>query len=292
MRLLNEIISLLSDENTSLNACLVKSQVLAHKLNNAELKSWVISELRGYSQDAELPHYRKLKMSFFGLVTNGYYFYNNTRLPVSHLTDEQCARISSYNVIDSISSIEEWGNKENPSFSVPAELTPLFSDAYSGGYYVQDIEGKIGSQAKDLLNNIRSKLLEYCLELLNEIPEDINLDSKLDEEIQELSREHLNIILNDNAKLVLGNETNSNQSTSIENNITTINQIADIDIKELERAIQADKNNNDYEEKKWGKNVQSWFDRMMNKAGTESWEVSKATAASLLANIITKVSGF
>lgn len=58
--LLDDIIAILSDEKGSLNAALLKTQVLLHQIGHKELVSWVIHELTGYPEDVELPAYRKV----------------------------------------------------------------------------------------------------------------------------------------------------------------------------------------------------------------------------------------
>ena len=53
--LLDDIITILSDEKGGLNAALLKTQVLLHQIGHKELVPWVIHELTGYPEDFELP---------------------------------------------------------------------------------------------------------------------------------------------------------------------------------------------------------------------------------------------
>ena len=55
MKLLDEIIDLLADENASLNAALLKTKVLMHTIGHAELAEWVNDELNGYPKDKPVP---------------------------------------------------------------------------------------------------------------------------------------------------------------------------------------------------------------------------------------------
>ena len=85
MELLSEIIQLLSSEKPSLVNALYKTQVLAHKLKEPEIKLWVEHELKGYSKGEEVPSYRVLRSGAFGRITNGYKSYENYPLPILNL---------------------------------------------------------------------------------------------------------------------------------------------------------------------------------------------------------------
>jgi hypothetical protein len=62
MQLIEDLITTLSAERPRLEDALIKAQILAHRLGEAELRAWVDSELRGYSPGTELPPYRVLQV--------------------------------------------------------------------------------------------------------------------------------------------------------------------------------------------------------------------------------------
>ncbi len=292
MKLLNELIEMLSDENISLHSCLIKAKILAHKLQDDDFKKWVNYELVGYPNSSDLPHYRTINLVLFGYVTNGYHHYPNHRLPTSHLSKQQIENITKRDMLESINSIEEWSKRDNLSFSVPIEVCSLFSEVFAETYYVQNIVANVGLDGnKSILTQVRSKLLDYCLNILDEIPEDIGLNDKVGEPIKELSQKQFQVIVKDNASLHISHDITQTKTnnTNIESNI---NQISSIDITNLEEAIKKDKEGQGLNEKSWGKNVQKWYDEMLKKAGTESWDISKATASAILANTISKFAGF
>ncbi len=294
MKLLNELIEMLSDENISLHSCLIKAKILAHKLQDDDFKKWVNYELVGYPNSSDLPHYRTINLVLFGYVTNGYHNYPNHRLPISHLSKQQIENITKRDMLESINSIEEWSKRDNLSFSVPIEVCSLFSEVFGETYYVQNIVANVGLDGnKGILTQVRSKLLDYCLNILDEIPEDIGLNDKVDEPIKELSQKQFQVIVKDNASFHIGNDViQSSTTTNIKNLMNINHQITNIDIKNLKEAIKTDKAENNFTEESWGTNVQNWFDDMLKKAGTESWDVSKATAVAILANMISNLAGF
>lgn len=71
MHLLNEIIDLLSSSEPSVENALFKAQVLAHRLGEVEMKSWVVSELKGYADRSDLPPYRILPVTVMADLSNG-----------------------------------------------------------------------------------------------------------------------------------------------------------------------------------------------------------------------------
>lgn len=289
MRILNELIELLADHDTILDTCLIKAQILAHKLKNEDFKKWVNYELKGYPAGVALPTYRILSLVLFGDVSNGYYRYSNYRLPLSHLSEEQAYRLTTKEIDESISSIENWANIDSISLSLPTEACAMFSNAFNEGYYVERIEAKIGAgKGKDILIQIRSKLLEYCLTISDEFPDDIGLNDTIDKSVREFSNEQFKIIVKDNANIHIGDTLSQ---TSNETNIN-INQVSTEDIQELLEAIGKDREVNEVNENSWGENIENWYMDMLKKAGTDSWDISKAAAAAILATVISKYAGF
>jgi hypothetical protein len=61
MKLLDEIIGLLSSEGAPLTEALLKTKVLLHIIGRKELAEWVNSELNGYRETDTLPSYRTLR---------------------------------------------------------------------------------------------------------------------------------------------------------------------------------------------------------------------------------------
>lgn len=286
MKILNELIEILADHNIELDMCLIKAQILAHKLKNEDFKKWVNYELRGYPTDVNLPTYRIMNLVLFGDISNGYHRHFDYRLPLSNLSEQQINRLTIRRVDESVSSIKDWANIDNLSFSIPTEACAIFSDAFNG-YHVERIEAK-ASNGKDILTQIRSKLLEYCLTISNEFPDDINLTDTIDKSIKEFSSEQFKIIVQDNANIHIGNTLSQ---ISNDTNIS-VNKISSEDIDELVKAISEDRKTNEISEKSWGENVENWYMDMLKKAGTDSWDISKAAAAAILATLISKYAGF
>jgi len=70
MNLIGAIINELMDYDKSISSPLLKTKVLAHRIKNDRLSSWVEGEIGGFSEDVELPDYRKSKGILMGNFMN------------------------------------------------------------------------------------------------------------------------------------------------------------------------------------------------------------------------------
>ena len=68
--LADEIISLLSNESSSLSEALLKTKVFLHEIGKKELIDWINRELNGYPDGAEVPSYRVLESRVMGNLVN------------------------------------------------------------------------------------------------------------------------------------------------------------------------------------------------------------------------------
>lgn len=58
MKLIEEIIEILSDSTPNIEQALMKTKVLLYKLGEKDLTSWIKNELEGYESENDLPTYR------------------------------------------------------------------------------------------------------------------------------------------------------------------------------------------------------------------------------------------
>ena len=66
MKLIHEIINELIDTDKSISSPLLKTKVLASRLQNDVLLNWVSYELKGYHTGGDLPDYRKYSGNITG----------------------------------------------------------------------------------------------------------------------------------------------------------------------------------------------------------------------------------
>ena len=87
--LLDEIITILSDEKGTLNNALLKTKVLLHTIGKKDLTNWVTFELKGYPDEDSIPEYRWVSAEVHGHLTSIAWQMADTKLPIMHLDEKQ-----------------------------------------------------------------------------------------------------------------------------------------------------------------------------------------------------------
>lgn len=291
MQILDELISLLSDDAASLQAALLKAQVLAHKLGDKELALWVGNELRGYPLESDLPPYRSIKLAVMGHVTNGVYHYKNQVLGIQHLKEPFRTNVSTKDARDSVGVIAGWKDSDSLVITIPTEICHFLSEPLSETYFVQQAWGKPSAGAfEQILVQVRSRLLEFCLLIDDKLPKDLTLE-QVREKAEELSSNEIfrNAMFGDNVTIVIGsgqisgikNKVVKNDLASLEK-LLSAHGVHESDIADLHSAIAEDGPSRSG----LGPEVSTWMGNMLAKAGNGAWDISVSAAGALLAGAI------
>lgn len=303
MILLDEIVGLLSDENGSLNQALLKTKVLLHKLGQQELTGWVNDELNGYGEGKEVPQYRVVSAMILGNVTNGGWRYPNVLLPIRHLPDRVLEFLESEKLRHALSVLEQFADKQtgNLVHKIPPEYNASLGKSLGNGYWVEIAWGQIEySQIVQVLTAIRSRLLDFILELQGKLGDDVS-DASIKTEAAKIDMPAMfahsifgaNTTFGDNTTFVLGHG-NSQQVTNtiIKGDFNALaNELKKVgveaqDVTALQAAIDADVDAPEHAEKKFGIAVRKWMHGMMGKAIDLSWQVEINVAGGLLSNAL------
>lgn len=302
MKLLNDIVDLLMNEAGSLNEALLKTKVLLHQIGQKELVGWVNSELTGYGADEKLPEYRDIRGRLFGHISNGYYTHQNRVLAVRHLSKEQLQILEGGGMRQGLGVIEKLisGTKVGGSLARPLgpESYALLSEPFADGYYVQSAWSQIEvSQVRQILTEVRSRLLDFILELQGEVGATV-----LEEDIKEVAN-NLDVpgmlsraVFGDNTTIVIGNHNNQQvTNTSIKNDIKGLadelrkHGVSDGDIETLNEALAEDPT--PATAGQYGPAVRGWMSRMLGKAVDGSWNIGIAVAGTVLASALQRYYG-
>lgn len=304
MELIAQIIDILSDENPSLENALIKTKVLLHRLGEKDSVEWINRELNGYTDHDEVPEYRVIQSQPRITATDGYTRrWNDMPAVMSHLSEKQRDHLTRHEMRESISGIEHLANSDGDSLSrpIPPEFWPSLSEGLSSGIQVEYAHCQVAkSQVLQIVTIIRSRLLDFVLELEDKLPEDAT-----PEDIKNFSNQigagHLltNAMFGDNTTIVLGNNnvqtvTNSIIKNDIESLVKFLssNGVSIDDTEELKKAIVEDRDGVDYENKRFGKKVSEWIKKMLEKSVDATWKVGIGSAGNILATAITKYYGF
>lgn len=305
MKLVEDIIDLLSRPDTDLENALVMAQVLAHKLGEEELAVWVKNELVGYQDLSMLPKYRIVPVTPYGDISNGYQRYTNFRLPSASLPDKLRDQLLIRQIGHSVAVIRDWSKSKGIQAQLPPESYGLFSKSLDRSYHVERAWGIFSEGAfTQMLVEVRSRFLGFMLKLSDKFPAEPPQDN-----IKRLSKEFdvngifKGAVFGDGAVLNLAIGTNN---TAVQNNEQSIvksdfdalsaelkkYEVADADIQDLQIAVNDDDGAEEHSAGNYGPKVRSWFGGMISKAGTAAWSLSTQTAAGVLANALSKYYGF
>jgi hypothetical protein len=301
MKLINDIINELINIDKSISSPLLKTKVLASRLQNEILLDWVSNELKGYDTSGELPDYRKYSGNITGTYIIGQMKYSDQPIPTVGLKRELAEKLRSMDFYQSISSIETLKGENKSGIlehTFPAELTGLIEENWRkmGNPYLQLVNCKktISCNAVvEILAFVRNTLLDFMLKIDSEFG-DITEIEELKTKKEEIATIMNHTIINNTGN---NNIVNTGEKAKIKSNITIskgskkelAQHLQDIglthdDTTELMEIIDAEEPN--VKNNTFGQKVNSWTQKMLGKALDGSWNIGIGTAGNLLAEAI------
>jgi hypothetical protein len=292
MKLVDEIVVILSDKDGSLTDALLKTKVLMHQIGHKELADWVNDELNGYGDKKPVPPYRIINSRVVGVIQTMTMIYSDQPLPTSHLPDKLRKYLHEHEMRESISVLEEFATKTKGHLTMPLqpEYYGHIGEAFEKGAWVAKAWIQMEpTQIIHGLTEIRSRLLDFVLSLQD------TLGSAEGDAVKEAAKTidapgmFQHAVFGDNATIVVGDQ-----------NVTTIKNIVrkgdfaslasalkgkgvtDSDVTALQAAIEQDQGAVDAEQKQFGPAVKGWLSEMLKKAIDTSWQIEVSVAAGLL----------
>ena len=299
MDLVRQIVEILSDTRPNLENALIKTKVLLHRLREQAYADWINKELNGYSKDDEVPDYRVIPSSVKITATDGFTRrWKDMPAPIGHLDEKTRRWLERNELRQSISSLESLAHSEGDMLTrpIPPEFWPKLGEKLSSGIVVDYAHCEMSkAQLQGVLTQIRSRLLDFVLELEAKLPRDAS-----EEDVREISKKvHVGNLLNNamfgsNTTIVIGDNNRQNLSFSVVQkgdfaSLSTFLKsrgVSDPDISVLKTAIEKDGAQVDPESRQYGPRVKEWLKTMFAKAVETSWQVEVGVASSLLANAL------
>ncbi len=291
MRLLDEIIDLLADENASLNAALLKTKVLMHTIGHAELAEWVNDELNGYPKEKPVPPYRIVGGRLAGNIQSALLIQANVSLPTYHLPKKLKDWIENHELREAMSVLQEMAAGDRGS-SLHMPLSPEIGvqiDKGMRGYWVQKCWVEMQPlQVKNGITQVRSRLLDFALSLRDKIGGVQEDEVKGAAARTDVPGMFHGAVFGDNATVVIG-DNNSIKAQNIKNGdfdalaqLLAAEGVSEGDVDELKTAILADEGKLDAANKSFGPAVKNWMSKMLTKAVETSWQIELIVAGGLL----------
>lgn len=291
MKLLDEIIDLLAEENASLNAALLKTKVLMHTIGHAELAEWVNDELNGYPKEKPVPSYRIVGGRVAGNIESVRMIQSNVNLPTYHLPKKLKDWLENHELREAMSVLQEMAVGK-PGSSLHMPLSPEIGtqiDKAMDGYWVQKCWVEMQPwQIKNGITQVRSRLLDFALNLRDKIG---GVEEK---EVKEVAAKtdvpgmFHGAVFGDNTTVVIGNN-NSVKAQNIKKGdfdslakLLVAKGVSEGDVGTLKAAIVADEGKLDVATKSFGPAVRAWMSKMLAKAVDASWQIELGVAGGLL----------
>lgn len=303
MKLLNEIIDILSSQSSSLTDALLKTKVLLHKIGHKELVEWVNNELNGYHHDIRLPEYRILPTNVLANISNMAYEANSHPIPLGHLQEEERKFLETAKFYQSLAVLEKLVEDQESSLQIqiPMEYNGILSKGLSNGYVIQRAWRLIGiADVSQILVQVRSRLLDFMLELNDQLGDDVT-DNEIKQRTDFIDAKGLfhNAMFGDNVTIVIGNNNSQKiKNTTIQGNFDSMTEylkqykVDESSIANLQIAINNDQNSTEVKERKFGSFVKDWLKTMLSKAVDATWEIEVSAAGNLLATALQKYYGW
>jgi hypothetical protein len=297
MRLIEEIIGILSSENGKLTDALIKTKVLLHQIGHKDLAEWVNNELNGYPSKDAVPPYRVLGAQVLVNAASVVWRVNSHPIPLGHLTEKQREDLEQIKMTESLAVLEKFASKDKGALQapIPMEFNGILGKGLAEGVHIQSAwcEIQITSIASILIQ-VRSRLLDFLLELRAELPGDIG-EAEAKERGSSIDAAGLlgNAIFGDNTTILVGHGSTQIVSNKIaKGDFNALAEalrkqnVSDADIAGLQEAIAGDAESAEHQQKEPGPRVKTWMKSMLAKAVDAGWKIQVAAAGNLLATAI------
>jgi hypothetical protein len=176
MKLLDDIIDGAVDDKIALSTILRKCLVVADKLQNNKLRTWVLAELNGYPGKKNLPPYRMLRVHAVGLFVGSFNRQiADQPIPASALKEQHRDWASTAYMGQPLVAYETAVTAKDKHDDLivewPADLVAIYSSTFFEGdlllYRAHQVIPR--SSVAGIIDTVRNKLLEFALELRRQI---------------------------------------------------------------------------------------------------------------------------
>lgn len=290
------------NSDVKLSDVLRRTKLIAAKLGNDEFRAWVEKELNGYSNETEVPEYRRVASpplgTFSGLMGK---MVSNFAIPASYIPDYLEDFLKPVPLVQSVNELTEMAKKEDLRRAWPPEAVLALRDTLTmeDGSVVIEIYQPITSAAiNGVLDAVRNRLQDFFLELQGAVPDLLNEDaSEIDISSEKVSQifnytitgSHNVIASGSNISQEVSQYIGHNEEDKLLNYFRELG-IGEDDLNELSQAIK-----DDCEPAKKGElgpSVSSWYGRMASKAASGVWKISAATAPALIVKALSSYYGW
>ena len=169
MALLQDIISAATSEKQDAPSLLRKALVLATRLRNDELKSWVSSELNGYTDESSVPEYRRTEVISYGFFADRYVGQATLQIPLVVLPKEfreKYRRVTMQNPINALIDLLDRSKEKDINITLPWPPAALrFAQKVSEIQCISAWRALNPSFVAGIVDTVKTRILSMALDL-------------------------------------------------------------------------------------------------------------------------------
>jgi hypothetical protein len=302
MKLLSDIINELVDLDVNLNSALLKTKVLAARIENTALAAWVDNELNGYARTEPLPAYRIASARISMNYMNGNMHAKGQPVPMAGMETSVRDKLENVELRETVATLQSYTALDKGtvlSLHVPSEVINYVdyhirqtNEVYRNFAITSLLKQFSGYGAVEVLAIIRSRLLTFMLQIEKEFGSTTDIEA-----LKAKNQLVTNIMYNTINNTGDGNTVNTGNSSMINATISISkgdfvalerklyeNGLQKADIDSLKEVIFTDPV--DLPNRRYGPEVNKWLKKMLDKAIDGSWQIGIGTAGGVLAELI------
>ena len=305
MSLLQEIQAAVIQDGTEIGPILLKLRLLASRLGSAPLEEWVKHESEGYPDDAPLPDYRIIHVSYTGTFSGPFGSgVNNAPIP-SYLIEKFAGKRWTHDEMrQSIAGIDELvkGSAGSGSLQINASnLILMLQGKVYADYACNAVTGTvIRAQLVALQHAVRTRVLELTIGLEKSIPAAASIVLTGSNSTTQVNSDRVTQITN---QVIYGNVTaiaNSGTGATFNLAIQQGDQnsliealvrsgIPKTDAAEFGQLVASEKP--DSKDEPFGAKVRTWLGENLKKAAGGTWKMGVSVATEVLKQAALKYYG-
>jgi hypothetical protein len=256
-RLLDEIINAAVDDQQTLSVVLRKCLLLAHELKNEQLKGWANNELNGYNGSDNLPDYRIVEANAKGNFS-GPFHAELRHYPIPAILLEEghrhwAEKVHLGQAISAYQNAVSPADNNNLMYEWPSNLCLYYQSKLSNrGFVLVNAWLEVPKNVfVELLDTVRNRVLNMALELKTELGESLEIGQVTPAQVAKANETiSQNIFMGPSYFAANNSQVNVH---NVSQHITVGNRdeldavlatagLNALDLKELSKAIEADKN--------------------------------------------------
>jgi len=304
MSLLHQIQEAIVQDGADLGSVLLKFRLLASRLGGDTLEEWIKHESEGYPEEADLPTYRVVSVSYEGTFAGSFgSSLNNVKIP-QHIVRKVAGEAwANKGIRESISGVEELLRMSAKSGALgfdASNLILLLQGKIYPEYTCIDITSSISRTAvAEIKQTVRSRILELTLLLEKEVPAAAHIafgalqpTDRQPEKVQQISQQ---IIYGDVTTAVSGG---AGFQLAVDIGVRDQNAFREYlvqagipvsDATELAEIVQSEEPTN-FEEP-FGEKARNWLGANLKKAAEGTWDIGITVATKVLTDAALKYYG-